>query len=115
MSDRGGLAIAGLRLRTAGLLLDVAVTAAVVVGEKEDRRLLAAVPLVRFLWRPLTMLAVAGSSVRWVAGERVHWRRIRRRKGPSTGEVLFDIALRLRPPTALVSHLSGVGIPRLRC
>jgi peptidoglycan/xylan/chitin deacetylase (PgdA/CDA1 family)/GT2 family glycosyltransferase len=63
----------------AGLLLDVAVTAAVVVGEKEDRRLLAAVPLVRFLWRPLTMLAVAGSSVRWVAGERVHWRRIRRR------------------------------------
>jgi hypothetical protein len=42
-------------------------------------------------------------------------RRIRLRKGPSTGEILFDIALRARPPTALVDHLSGVGIPRLRC
>ena len=42
-------------------------------------------------------------------------RRIRRRKGPSNGEVLFDIALRVRPPTALVDHLSGVGVPRLRC
>ena len=42
-------------------------------------------------------------------------RRLRRRTGPSTGEVLFEIALRVRPPTALVSHLSGVGVPRLRC
>jgi len=61
------------------LALDVAVTAAIVVAEKEDRRLLAAVPLQRLLWRPLTMLAVAGSSVRWVTGERVRWRRVRRR------------------------------------
>ena len=43
-----------------------------------------------------------------------HLRRIRARKGPSTGEVLFDIALRARPPVALVDHLSGVGLPRLR-
>jgi|SRR5581483_2625245 len=41
-------------------------------------------------------------------------RRIRARKGPSTGEVLFDIALRTRPPQALLDHLSGVGLPRLR-
>jgi hypothetical protein len=41
-------------------------------------------------------------------------RRIRARKGPSTGEVLFDIALRTRPPEALVDHLSGLGLPRLR-
>src|SRR5690242_17093618 len=42
-------------------------------------------------------------------------RRIRGRRGPSTGEILFDIALRLRPPDNLVAHLSGLGIPRLRC
>jgi hypothetical protein len=41
-------------------------------------------------------------------------RRIRARKGPSTGEVLFDIAVRARPPQALIDHLSGVGLPRLR-
>ena len=42
-------------------------------------------------------------------------RRIRRRRGPSTGAILFDIALRTRPPEALLDHLSGVGVPRLRC
>jgi ABC-2 type transport system ATP-binding protein len=44
-----------------------------------------------------------------------HLRRIRRRKGPSTGEILFDIALRVRPPGALLDHLSGVGVHPLRC
>jgi len=42
-------------------------------------------------------------------------RRIRSRKGPSTGAILFDIALRTRPPEALLDHLSGIGVPRLRC
>src|SRR5947208_17043305 len=42
-------------------------------------------------------------------------RRLRGRKGPSTGEILFDIALRVRPPGHLPDHLGGVGIPRLRC
>src|SRR5581483_7271476 len=73
---RFGLA-AGLLLL--GLVADIAVTAAVVLAEREDRRLLLAAPLLRLVWRPLTMIAVAGSSVRWVTGERVRWRRVRRR------------------------------------
>jgi hypothetical protein len=38
----------------------------------------------------------------------------RRRREPTTGEVLVDIAFRSRPPDALLDHLSGVGVPRLR-
>lgn len=44
--------------------------------------------------------------------ELVHtMRRIRR--GPTTASVLVDIAFRLRPPEALVDHLSGAGVPDL--
>jgi cellulose synthase/poly-beta-1,6-N-acetylglucosamine synthase-like glycosyltransferase len=68
---------AGLLLLT--VLLEFAVTAAVVIGEHEDRRLLAAVPLQRLVWRPLTLLAVVGSALRWVGGERQHWGQVRRR------------------------------------
>jgi hypothetical protein len=38
-------------------------------------------------------------------------RRIRR--GPSTAKVLADVALRVRPPEAVLDHLSGVGVPEL--
>jgi hypothetical protein len=38
----------------------------------------------------------------------------RRRAVPGTAEVLVDIALRTRPPDALLDHLSGVGVPRRR-
>lgn len=38
-------------------------------------------------------------------------RRIRR--GPSTASVLADVAFRVRPPEALVDHLSGIGVPEL--
>ncbi|MDQ2966340.1 MAG: hypothetical protein M3R57_10875 [Chloroflexota bacterium] len=36
------------------------------------------------------------------------------RRGPSTASVLVDIAWRVRPPEALLDHLSGVGVPTLR-
>ena len=36
-----------------------------------------------------------------------------KRRGPTTREVLLDIVFRARPPTALVDHLSGVGVPRI--
>jgi hypothetical protein len=39
-------------------------------------------------------------------------RRIRR--GPSTASILADVAFRVRPPEAIVDHLSGVGVPALR-
>ena len=73
---RFGLAAGILLLGLAG---DIAVTAVAVVGEREDRRLLLVAPLARFVWRPLTTLAVAGSAARWVTGEQERWRRVRRR------------------------------------
>lgn len=39
-------------------------------------------------------------------------RRLRRR--PSTTSVLIDVAFRVRPPDAVLDHLSGVGVPDLR-
>jgi hypothetical protein len=59
--------------------LDFVVTVAVVAGEREDPRLLAAVPLLRLVWRPLQLVAAAASALRWARGEPERWRRIHRR------------------------------------
>jgi len=60
-------------------LLDLVVTVAVVAGEREDPRLIAAVPFLRLVWRPLQLVAAAGSTVGWLRREPERWRRIRRR------------------------------------
>jgi cellulose synthase/poly-beta-1,6-N-acetylglucosamine synthase-like glycosyltransferase len=73
----GRFSTAGVLLLVA-LLMDLALTAAVIVGEREDRRLLAVVPLLRLVWRPLQLVAVIGSIVRWIRGEDELWRRVRR-------------------------------------
>lgn len=44
--------------------------------------------------------------------ELVHMMR-RMRRGPTTASVLLDVAFRLRPPEAVVDHVSGVGVPDL--
>jgi hypothetical protein len=41
-------------------------------------------------------------------------RRLRRSRGPSTAEVLIDVAFRERPPEAVLDHVSGVGVPKIR-
>jgi hypothetical protein len=41
-------------------------------------------------------------------------RRLRRARGPSTAEVLIDVAFRVRPPEAVLDHVSGVGVPKIR-
>jgi hypothetical protein len=38
----------------------------------------------------------------------------RLRRGPSTASILVDVALRARPPAALIDHLAGIGVPPLR-
>jgi hypothetical protein len=38
----------------------------------------------------------------------------RLRRGPTTASVLVDVAFRVRPPEAVVDHLSGIGVPELR-
>ena len=37
----------------------------------------------------------------------------RKRVGPTIAEVALGVALRLRPPEALLDQLSGVGVPKL--
>jgi hypothetical protein len=41
-------------------------------------------------------------------------RRWNRSRGPSTASVLVDVSFRLRPPTAVLDQLSGIGVPNLR-
>jgi hypothetical protein len=45
--------------------------------------------------------------------EHVHSVR-RRRKLPSTAEVLTDVAFRVRPVDAVLDQISGVGVPTVR-
>ena len=33
------------------------------------------------------------------------------RRGPSTARVLWDVAVRTRPPEAFLDHISGIGVP----
>jgi len=42
----------------------------------------------------------------------VHQLRLYRRR-PTTAGVLLEVAYRSRPPTALLDHISGVGVPEL--
>jgi hypothetical protein len=44
--------------------------------------------------------------------ELVHESR-RLRAQVTTGDVLLDVAFRVRPPDAVLDHISGVGVPRL--
>jgi hypothetical protein len=43
--------------------------------------------------------------------ELVHRARRLRGRQPSTVSVLVDVALRARPPEALIDHISGIGVP----
>src|SRR5437899_13002777 len=36
------------------------------------------------------------------------------RRGPTTAKVLWEVALRARPPEAIADHLSGIGVRPLR-
>ena len=40
-------------------------------------------------------------------------RRIRRRRGPTTTSVLVDVTFRVRPPTAILDHVAGIGVPHI--
>jgi hypothetical protein len=41
-------------------------------------------------------------------------RRWKRSRGPSTTSVLVDVAFRVRPPEAVLDHISGIGVPTRR-
>jgi hypothetical protein len=44
----------------------------------------------------------------------IHASRRIRRNSPTTASVLVEVAFRARPPSAVLDHLSGVGVPTLR-
>jgi hypothetical protein len=46
--------------------------------------------------------------------ELIHQSRSLRRARPTTAEVLVDVALRVRPPTAVADYLAGLNLPRVR-
>lgn len=73
----------------------------------DDRRLPIA-EVNRRVGREAQRLGYAKPSYQRVR-ELVHQSR-RIRRGPTTSSVLLDVALRVRPPDALVDHLSGVGL-----
>ena len=43
--------------------------------------------------------------------ELVHQSRRLRRVRPTTASILVDVAFRVRPPTAILDHLAGTGVP----
>jgi cellulose synthase/poly-beta-1,6-N-acetylglucosamine synthase-like glycosyltransferase/peptidoglycan/xylan/chitin deacetylase (PgdA/CDA1 family)/spore germination protein YaaH len=59
-------------------LLDVAVVALAVALEGEDWRMIVTAPALRWIWRPLLVVAVAGSVRRWLRGESHRWAPSRR-------------------------------------
>jgi hypothetical protein len=79
-----------------------------VIVRADDRRLPIA-EVNRRVGREAQRLGHAKPSYQRVR-QLVHQAR-RIRRGPTTTSVLVDVALRVRPPEALVDHLSGIGLP----
>jgi hypothetical protein len=62
-----------VRVLALAAALDIVITAAVVVAERESVSLLLAAPLLRWVWRPLQILAVVGATRQWARGETQRW------------------------------------------
>jgi len=74
----GDWKIAGGMLALA-LIADLALAAWALRTDGESLRQLWLVPVSRFVWRPLMLVAVAGSLNAWLLGRSVAWRKIQRR------------------------------------
>ena len=57
---------------------DVVLCVVVVVANRESPRLLLYVPLLRLVWRPLQLYAIAISTMRWLGGQGDVWRKVTR-------------------------------------
>jgi cellulose synthase/poly-beta-1,6-N-acetylglucosamine synthase-like glycosyltransferase/spore germination protein YaaH/peptidoglycan/xylan/chitin deacetylase (PgdA/CDA1 family) len=62
----------------AAVLIDLAVVAFAVLMDGEPKRYVLLAPLMRVLWRPLQLVAVALSVHAWIHGATESWRRVRR-------------------------------------
>jgi peptidoglycan/xylan/chitin deacetylase (PgdA/CDA1 family)/GT2 family glycosyltransferase len=70
-----------LAVATAGLsaVTDVIVAAVAVRLDREDPRLVAWAPAMRFVWRPLQLVAALQAMWRWGQDQPVHWTKVTRR------------------------------------
>lgn len=58
---------------------DLLVSGVIITANREPLRMIVAyVPLVRLLWRPLQLYAVAASMTRWLGGKTDGWRKVTR-------------------------------------
>ena len=57
---------------------DMAICALIITLNRDDRRLLFYVPLIRLIWRPLQLFAIAASTSRWLGGRKDAWRKVTR-------------------------------------
>jgi hypothetical protein len=60
------------------IALELAMVTAAVLVEREDPRLILWAPFLRLVWRPLQLVAVAGSVRSWIHGDAGQWRTIER-------------------------------------
>ena len=58
--------------------LDIVVAGVALALDREDPRLLAWVPLMRFVWRPLQLWTATASAARWLNGSTLAWGRLQR-------------------------------------
>jgi peptidoglycan/xylan/chitin deacetylase (PgdA/CDA1 family)/spore germination protein YaaH/GT2 family glycosyltransferase len=60
------------------IVLDIVVAGVALALDREDPRLLAWVPLMRFVWRPLQLWTATASAARWLNGTTHSWGRLKR-------------------------------------
>ena len=82
--------------------------------ERLDDGKMPAAELNRLLGAEAERLRLPRPSYQRVRVLMLESRRRKRLRGPTTGEVLVDVAFRARSIDAVLDHLSGVGVPKLK-
>ncbi len=60
------------------VISDIVISAFIVLANREPLRMIAYVPLLRLVWRPLQLYAIAASTTRWLSGQSDGWRKVTR-------------------------------------
>ena len=78
-------------------------------SDSESLTQLWLVPVARFVWKPLMLVAVSGSLRSWLTGKSIHWRQIRRRNTVDVpvNATMVTASSRLDAPPASGMNSSG--------
>ena len=87
------------------LALDLVVAAWALRSDRESLRFLLLLPAARFIWRPLLLVAVAGSMRSWLLGRTVGWNQATRH---NTARITWP-----EPPDPGSAHHGGTAEPAL--